>query len=101
MRRSLRSPPTIETTFSVSLPSVESNDVWLDKPLLVELAETSGGRYFGIDQLDGLAAAIPDRRRHIDIASKPIPVWDTNRVLLLLVGLLTIEWALRKRSKLL
>ncbi len=93
--------PTVETTFSVSSPSVESARTWLDKPLLVELAEASGGRYFDVDQLDQLPAAVPDRRRTLDVQSKPIPLWDTSRVLLLLVGLLTVEWALRKRFKLL
>ncbi len=94
-------PPVIETTFPVAMPSVESFQTWLDKPLLVELAEASGGQYFDIDQLDRLPAAIPDRKRILDVQSKPIPLWDTNRILLLLVGLLTIEWAVRKRFKLL
>lgn len=92
---------TIETTFAVSRPSVEVNEVWLDKPLLVELAEASGGRYFELDELDQLAAAIPDRTQNLDLQSKPIPLWDTNRILLLLVGLLSLEWAMRKWFKLL
>jgi hypothetical protein len=94
-------PPIIETTFTVALPSVESDRTWLDKPLLVELAEASGGRYFDVDQLDRLPAAIPDRKRILDAQSKPIPIWDTSRILLLLAGLLTVEWAVRKRFKLL
>ena len=36
-----------------------------------------------------------------DVESKPIPLWDTSRVLLLLAGLLTLEWAVRKRFRLL
>jgi len=95
------SPPIIETTFSVSLPSAESSRTWLDKPLLVELAEASGGRYFEVDELDGLPAAVPNRQRALDVQSKPIPLWDTSRVLFLLVGLLTVEWAVRKRFRLL
>jgi hypothetical protein len=95
------SPPIIETTFSVSLPSAESDRTWLDKPLLVELADASGGQYFDPDQLDRLPRAIPGRKRILDVQGKPIPLWDTNRVLLLLAGLLTFEWAFRKRFKLL
>ena len=93
--------PTIETTFSVFAPNVESFRTWLDKPLLVELAEASGGRYFDLDQLDDLPAAVPDRSRPLEVLSKPIPLWDTNRVLLLLAALLTVEWIFRKRFKLL
>lgn len=92
---------TVETTFSVSAPRVESFQTWLDKPLLVELAEASGGRYFDVAQLDQLPAAVPDRRRTLDAQGKPIFLWDTSRVLLLLVGLLTVEWAVRKRFRLL
>lgn len=94
-------PATVDTAFSVSFPGVESSETWLDKPLLVELAGASGGRYFDVDQLDRLPAAVPDRRRVLDVQGKPIPIWDTSRVLLLLAGLLTAEWAVRKRFKLL
>jgi hypothetical protein len=94
-------PAAIETTFFVSLPRVELTRTWLDKPLLVELAEASGGRYFEVDQLERLPQHVPDRRRVLDVQSKPIPIWDTSRLLLLLAGLLTVEWAVRKRFKLL
>ncbi len=92
--------PTIETTLAVSLPSVESNKVWLDKVLLRELAEASGGRYFEVDEVDALAAAVPHRQQNINVQSKPTLLWDTNRVLLVLVVLLSLEWALRKGFKL-
>jgi len=93
--------PVIETAFQVTLPSLEMNQVWLDEPRLRQLAETSGGRYFHIDQLEQLAAAIPDHRRTVEMQSQPIPVWDTGGVLALLVILLAAEWAVRKHFKLL
>jgi hypothetical protein len=92
---------TIETSFDVVLPSVETNQVWLDKPLLKELAETSGGKYFDIDQLDELAAAVPDKTRQIEVREKPDPLWDVRGMLFCLVGLLGVEWLVRKRYKLL
>ena len=92
---------TIETSFDVVLPSVETNQVWLDKPLLKELAETSGGKYFDIDQLDQLAAAVPDKTRQIEVREKPDPLWDVRGMMFLLVGLLGVEWLVRKRYKLL
>ena len=93
--------PTIETTFSVSTQSREWDQVWLNKPLLVDLAHRSGGRYFDVDQLDELVAAIPDRRRNLETQAKPLPLWDTNRVLLILVAFLSMEWGIRKRFRLL
>ena len=91
----------IETSFDVVLPSVETNQVWLDKPLLTELAQTSGGHYFEIDQLDLLAAAVPDKSRQIEVREKPDPIWDNWRMFCALVGVLSVEWLVRKRYKLL
>ncbi len=94
------SAPKVEATFSVSPPSVESERTWQDKPLLEELAAASGGRYFELSALSELPAAIPNRQQTISIQGKPIPLWDTSRLLIVIVGVLVTEWALRKRWKL-
>ncbi len=91
----------IDKSVPVTLPVKEARSTWLDKPALQELATLTGGKYFDIDQTAALALAVPDRIRHLEMRSPPIPVWDTNRVLILLVTLLTLEWAMRKRYKLL
>lgn len=91
----------IDTNFSVILPIRETQATWLNKAELVELAKLSGGSYFELDQLDQLLAAIPDRIRRLETPSAPIPVWDTMRVFFLLIGLLGVEWILRKRHKML
>jgi hypothetical protein len=91
----------IATEFNVDLPSVETNQVWLNKPLLMDLASLSGGKYFDVDQLDQLAAAVPDKSEIVEVRSKPDPLWDVRGMLLALVGLLGCEWLLRKRFKLL
>ncbi len=91
----------IDTSFSVILPIRETQATWLNKAGLVELADASGGQYFELDQLDQLLQAIPNRIRRLETPSASIPIWDTLRVFLLLVGLLGIEWALRKRFKML
>lgn len=91
----------IESSFSVTLPIQETQSTWLDKPGLMELAALSGGRYFDLDQADQLAASVPDRLRRLETPSPLVPLWDTGRVLALLVGLLGLEWALRKGFKLL
>jgi hypothetical protein len=91
----------IETTYNVDLPSVETGQVWLNKPLLMDLANISGGKYFDVDQLDKLAAAVPDKSEVVEVRSKPDPLWDVRGMLFGLVGLLGCEWFLRKRFKLL
>lgn len=94
-------PPQVETSYDVTLPTVETNEVALNKSLLVDLASASGGAYFEVDQIDQIPARIPEKVRHSEFPDKPRLLWDTNRLLLLLVGLLSIEWAMRKGFKLL
>ena len=94
-------PPTVQTAFDVILPTVETNEVALNKPLLVELANASGGAYFEIDEIANLPSKIPPKIRHSEFQDKPRLLWDTNRLLLLLVALLSVEWAMRKGFKLL
>jgi len=91
----------VEAKFTVKLPSVETNQVWLNKPLLTDLANLSGGKYFEVNQLDQLAAAVPDKTETVEVRSKPDPLWDVRGMLIALVGLLCIEWLVRKRNKLL
>ncbi|MCI0360268.1 MAG: hypothetical protein L0211_17465, partial [Planctomycetaceae bacterium] len=91
----------ISTEYTVDLPSVETNQLWLNKPLLMDLANLSGGKYFDVDQLDLLAAAVPDKSEIVEVRSKPDPLWDVRGMLLGLVALLGCEWFLRKRFKLL
>ena len=47
------------------------------------------------------AAAVPNRVRTIETQSPARPVWDNASLLMILVILLGLEWALRKRFKLL
>lgn len=96
------SPPHHNTEFTVVPPSVEVERSWLNKPLLVELASLSGGRYFEVSDADQLAAAIPDRKQVITVPGKTLILRDSMRVALLalLVTLLGIEWAVRKHFKL-
>ena len=92
--------PHVEVSFSVATPTVESNSVWLNKPLLTKLGEASGGGYFEVNQLKQLIASIPNATRTIDVRGTPVPLWDTGRLLILLVILLCVEWAIRKQFKL-
>jgi hypothetical protein len=103
--------PTVDDkSFSIELPRVEMNQQWLNKPLLVELAEMTGGKYFELNQLDKLIDAVPVQNERIIERGRPTPVWDlrmwslwTMREFLLvaMVGLLSAEWAIRKAFKLL
>jgi len=86
---------------AVARPNLEMRDTAMHRDLLRDLAEASGGRYLEIDEAGMLGELIPDRSTTIRIRERPRPLWDNRYVLMLLVGLLTIEWILRKRARLL
>jgi hypothetical protein len=91
----------IEVPFQVDLPSVETSQVWLNKPLLFDLATLSGGKYFEPNQITELLAAVPDKTEVLESRSPPEPLWDIPAVLWFLVILLGLEWWIRKKNKLL
>lgn len=89
-------PIQVSRSFTIVLPSLETDDPRLNLPLLAQIADRTDGKAIALDQLDQLPALIPDRRSTLDIQSKPLEIWDTGRLLLLIVILLGVEWALRK-----
>ena len=84
-------------SFVVELPNIEFAEPQLNRGLLQALAAASGGACLNLDRLEDLPRRIPDRHESLVIRGKPIELWDTWRVLLLLAALLGIEWAIRKR----
>jgi len=92
-------PVRVAKQVTVEVPRVEFADPRLDPVLLRDLADRTGGRVVPIDQAASLASFVPERTETIIIRGKPIDLWDTSRLLILVVILLTAEWAFRKRSK--
>ncbi|HVJ87251.1 MAG TPA: hypothetical protein VM452_16460 [Caulifigura sp.] len=91
----------IETALSVVPPSLETARTWQDADLLKEIASASQGSYYTVASARDLVEKIPDKRQTITVQGKPQPLWDTGFMLLLVATLLIVEWALRKRYKLL
>ena len=66
-----------------------------DHDRLVDLAELTGGQVVWPDRLDELAGLIPNRaRRTPDDISESL--WDSPLTLIIIMGLLTVEWVGRK-----
>ena len=92
----------LERDVLVSRPNLEIMQPQLHKAKLQTLAEQSaGGRYWEVDQAGELVKAIPDLHEVVPIRSRPVTLWDNGKMLALLVGLLGVEWALRKWNRLL
>ena len=94
-------PVRVGKQITVEMPRIEFADPRLARPLLVEIAGRSGGRYFGLHEAHELPGAVPERSESITVREKPRELWDTVHLLGLLALLLTVEWALRKRFRLL
>ena len=93
-------------SFRVVPPSAEASSYWLNEQLLKDIAETSGGKYIELEQVNELPEALPRLVTRAEFNSPPEPIWDVNPYLrfmffLFPVVLLTFEWALRKWYKLL
>ena len=83
-------------------PNIEILNPRMDREALQLLADRSpGGAYYEIDQADRIPEVIPDRSESTTVRSRPIPLWDNKWTLMLLVGLLAIEWGVRKWVRLL
>lgn len=71
----------------------------LDEPLLRSLAETTGGKYFSLEELAGLPALAAPRPATISV-SREAALWSSPLFLVLLLLPLTAEWVVRKFSHL-
>ena len=91
-------PPA--TDFRIEAPQRELQRRGMDKTDLQLAAKLSHGRFYTLDDIDRLPAEIP-RGTPVPLQTdEPIPLWNRWEVLSLLATLLTGEWLLRKRWRL-
>ncbi|MFL6549715.1 MAG: hypothetical protein ACJ8OJ_13545 [Povalibacter sp.] len=67
-----------------------------NRPLLERIASSTGGRYWKLDEIDQLAAAIPYSKAGI-VERQMLDLWNLPIVFLVLLGLKLGEWLLRLR----
>jgi hypothetical protein len=86
-------------SFSVRLSDVERRDPVLDEATLRSIATRTGGRYVPLPEIDSLvetlgseAVEVPQRREFRDLRKEP---W----IAAIFLGLLTLEWLIRKRFR--
>jgi MG2 domain len=85
--------------FAVRMPQLEFDHPAMDRETLAVVAECSGGKFFRLEDLDKLAAAISTSRPLVTEEDES-PLWDRWGMLILLVLVLGAEWLIRKRSDL-
>ena len=91
---------TQKTNFRIAESNEEFHKAALNSDLLERLARETGGRYYTPENIDTL----PEDISMIDTGSSRVEereLWDMPFLFLLLAGLLSAEWILRKRKGLL
>jgi len=95
--------------FNVTNSQIEMRDLTLNRALLKQIATVSAGddeaaqakaRVYDVHEIDQIVAALPDRRETSVRTGPWTELWDNWFALALLVGLLSVEWAVRKHYKL-
>ena len=80
--------------------SLEDADLNTDFDLLKRMAEVSGGRFYGKDQVGNLIGDLELVEKHQE-RTREIQLWNHPVLLILFIGCLSAEWAIRKRAQLL
>ncbi|MBI1827737.1 MAG: hypothetical protein HY287_01990 [Planctomycetes bacterium] len=95
-------PVELQHELLVTRPNLELLRPQMNRAELVTLAEQSaGGKFWEIDEANGIPDAIPDLHEEIPVRSRPTTLWDNGVTLGILVALMTVEWAVRKCNRLL
>ena len=82
----------------VAIPSLELENAQLNEPLLRELSDLTGGRYFHINSIESEGIILPEVKGITPVVKRVVAVWNDPSIFLLLSILLGIEWYIRRRS---
>jgi hypothetical protein len=91
-------PQTI-LDFNVTEPQFEFGETAMNEPLLKQLASTTGGQFFREENLYQLPDAIRAKTERVQ-SPLEVELWASPFYFLLLLGVVTAEWVLRKLSHL-
>ena len=86
--------------FTVEEYSLEDADLSTDFDLLKKMAEVSGGKFYEKDRIGNLVDDL-DLVEKQEERTKEIQLWNHPILLILFIGCLSAEWAIRKRAQLL
>jgi hypothetical protein len=84
-----------ETGWSVEPETEEFRTLTANRPLLVRLAEETGGETLTVDGLEAFVSSLPNRKIPV-VESWTYPLWHQWHVFLLAIACLVGEWGLRR-----
>jgi hypothetical protein len=96
-------PPALDrpvtAEFRVDPPISERERIEMNQSELIRAAAVSGGRFYTPLAADSLVKDLPEPSKVLLDTDPPIPLWNTWPVLALFLGLITLEWVIRKRKQ--
>jgi hypothetical protein len=95
----VESDPATLLDFSVSEPKFEFGETAMNEGLLKELAGTTGGQFFREEDLHKLPELISAKTERVQ-SPMEVELWASPLYFLLMLGVVTVEWVLRKLSHL-
>jgi hypothetical protein len=95
----VESDPDTRVDFNVTAPRFELGDTAMNEPLLREMAAISGGEFFREETLFQLPDQIRAKTERVR-SPMEVELWASPLYFLLLLGVVTTEWVLRKLSHL-
>ena len=95
----VESDPATLLDFSVSEPKFEFGETAMNEGLLRELAATTGGQYFREEDLYKLPELISAKTERVQ-SPMEVELWASPLYFILLLGVVTVEWVVRKLSHL-
>lgn len=96
---SLTQPPS--ESFQVIAPPSEQANLRADWNALRDLAEKSRGKFYLLEQANNLLRELPTGVPTRLGALPPIPLWNQHWIAAAFVILITLEWILRRRARML
>ena len=96
---SVENDPQTVLDFNVTEPKFEFGETAMNEPLLKELATTTGGQFFREENLYKLPETIAAKTERVQ-SPMEVELWASPLYFLLLLGVVTAEWVLRKLSHL-
>ena len=91
------SSDVLQESVEVTVPNLESENPSQDVKLLTSLTENTGGKYLTIEEASAvLPALLPDKSEPVVIDEQLRTLWDRQWLMFLIVGLLALEWILRR-----
>jgi len=96
---SVENDPQTVLDFNVTEPKFEFGETAMNEPLLKELAATTGGQFFREETLYKLPETIAAKTERVQ-SPMEVELWASPLYFLLLLGVVTAEWVLRKLSHL-